>query len=480
MAAAEAGVKIFQIISTQGIGGLWEMLLEKLGDIKEMILEKVKDFVVTKIITAGITWLIGLLNPAAAFIKACKLIYDVVMFFVNNGSRIKKFVDTVLDSVSDIVRGNVSGVVNKIDEVLGQMVPIIIGFLASVIGLGGIGQKIREIVEKLQKPVNQALDFVIKTGLKLAGPIIRGIAGISSKVKAKMAAGKAWVKGKVQAGKAWAKKKVEAGKAWIKGKSGSSSARPQPDTRSPDELNRALRAAADEAREVVITEPSAPAQARRLQAIKQTHQIATLELITESRTDHDRRVHIHATVNPTYDGAGFIINELPPGPAVSIIMDMAAPPGRSNFERVLPGPTAVGLPASWVRAHLVGQGFGQESPHGIFFAPGNLNGAIQNDHLEEIIRELYAHRKPGTQFQLTASAEPHPGPPAPRLAHVSYHLIARPPGGGSWLDLFLAQVWVSDSVTPPPRIRVGEVETHIKNIYLVSDYENARLGIERP
>ena len=64
------------------LAGLWEMLLEKLGDIKEMILDQVKDFVLTRIITAGITWLISLLNPAAAFIKACKLIYDVVMFFV--------------------------------------------------------------------------------------------------------------------------------------------------------------------------------------------------------------------------------------------------------------------------------------------------------------------------------------------------------------------------------------------------------------
>ena len=181
------------------------MLLEKLGDIKEMILEQVKDFVITKIITAGITWLIGLLNPAAAFIKACKMIYDVVMFFVDNGSRILKFVNTVIDSVADIVKGNVSGVVNKINDVLGQMVPIIIGFLASLVGLGGIGQKIRAIVETLQKPVTKALDFVIKTGLKLAGPIIRGIKGISGKVKAKVAAGKAWVKGKVEAGKQWAK-----------------------------------------------------------------------------------------------------------------------------------------------------------------------------------------------------------------------------------------------------------------------------------
>lgn len=189
MGAVEKGVQIFQVFAAEGVGGLWQMMMEKLGDIKEMILEQVKDFVITKIITAGITWLIGLLNPAAAFIKACKLIYDIVMFFVTNGSRIMKFVHTVLDSVADIVKGNVGGVATKINDVLGQMIPLIIGFLASAIGLGGIGQKIREIIEKLQKPVNQALDFVIKTGLKLAGPIIRGIKGIGSKIKSKLRGG---------------------------------------------------------------------------------------------------------------------------------------------------------------------------------------------------------------------------------------------------------------------------------------------------
>lgn len=210
MAAIEKGVDIFQKLVSGGVGALWEMLVEKLGDIKEMIVEQVKDFVVTKIITAGITWLIGLLNPAAAFIKACKLIYDVVMFFVNNAGRIAKFVNTVIDSVADIVRGNVGAVVNKIEDVLGQMVPILIGFLASVIGLGGIGEKVRKIVETLQKPFNKALDFVIKTGLKLAGPLIRRIKGIGSKVKAKVAAGKAYVKGKLGPGPKEVKAKAKA------------------------------------------------------------------------------------------------------------------------------------------------------------------------------------------------------------------------------------------------------------------------------
>ncbi|WP_090050966.1 phage tail protein [Lentzea fradiae] len=199
MSAAERGVEIFQVLTSQGVAGLWQMLVEKLGDLKETILAQVKDFVVTKIITAGITWLIGLLNPAAAFIKACKLIYDVVMFFVNNGSRIMKFVNTVIDSVADIVRGNVGGVVDKINDVLGQMVPIIIGFLASAIGLGGIGAKIRQILESLQRPVNKALDWVIKKGLTLAGPIIRGVRNAGARVRERVDAGRAWVRGRADA-----------------------------------------------------------------------------------------------------------------------------------------------------------------------------------------------------------------------------------------------------------------------------------------
>ena len=215
MGAVESGVEIFTKLKDQGVAGLWEMLVEKVGNIKDMILEQIEDFVLTRIITAGITWLISLLNPAAAFIKACKLIYDVVMFFVNNAARIAKFVNTVIDGIVDIAKGNVSAVIAKIEDALGQMVPILIGFIASVLGIGGIGEKIRSIVQKLQKPVTKALDFVIRTGLKLAGPVIRGLKGIGAKVKAKVAAGKAYVKGKVEAGKKFVKAKVAAVRDWL-------------------------------------------------------------------------------------------------------------------------------------------------------------------------------------------------------------------------------------------------------------------------
>lgn len=288
MAAVEGGVEIFQVLATQGVAGLWEKLVAKVGDIKEMIQNQIQDFVITRIITAGVTWLISLLNPAAAFIKACKLIYDVVMFFVNNAARIAAFVNTVIDGIVDVAKGNVSTVINKIEDALSQMVPILIGFIASVLGIGGIGEKIRSIMKAIQKPVNKALDGIIKTGLKLAAPIIRGIKGISTRVKAKVAAGKAWVKGKAEAGKAWAKGK-------LKGK-----AKP-PEQVAREKLERLDRGVAAGVRivERFSNRPLLrPVVTPLLAAVRTRYRLRSLELVVQNGV-----WAISGAVNPTKVGA---------------------------------------------------------------------------------------------------------------------------------------------------------------------------------
>ena len=79
MKVIETSVDFVQAILSEGVVGLWKWIAAKLSDLKEMVMGQIREFVVTKIITAGITWLISILNPAAAFIKACKIIYDAVM-----------------------------------------------------------------------------------------------------------------------------------------------------------------------------------------------------------------------------------------------------------------------------------------------------------------------------------------------------------------------------------------------------------------
>jgi hypothetical protein len=191
MSGVEKSVAFIQVILSEGVGGLWKWVVEKLGDIKEMVMGQIREFVITKIVKAGITWLISMLNPAAAFIKACKMIYDVVMFFVEKAAQIKEFVDSVLDSVESIAGGGVGAVAGYIEKTLAKMVPVLLGFLAGLLGLGGISEKIKEIIATVQKPVGQVVDKLVAGAVKVGKKLLKKLSGAFQK-------GKNWVKRKVE------------------------------------------------------------------------------------------------------------------------------------------------------------------------------------------------------------------------------------------------------------------------------------------
>ncbi len=181
----EQGFDVVKLIIKEGLGGIWRMILEKVGDIKEMIMGQVKEMVAVEIIKAGIVWLVSMLNPASAFVKACKMIYDVVMFFVEKAEQIKAFVDSVLDSVESIASGGVGAVAGYIENTLGRMVPVIIGFMASLLGLGGISGKIKKIIEAVQKPVNKVIDWVVGKAVAFGKKAIALGKKALAKIKAK-------------------------------------------------------------------------------------------------------------------------------------------------------------------------------------------------------------------------------------------------------------------------------------------------------
>jgi hypothetical protein len=185
MGKLEKGFEIVRVLVTEGIGGLWKWVVEKVGDIKEMLMSQIKEMVSVEIIKAGIVWLISLLNPASAFVKACKMIYDVVMFFVEKAEQIKAFVDSVLDSVESIAAGGVGAVAGHIEKTLAKMLPVLIGFLASLLGLGGISGKIKKILETLQKPINAVVDWVVTKAIKYGKKFLGFAKKVGGKLKAK-------------------------------------------------------------------------------------------------------------------------------------------------------------------------------------------------------------------------------------------------------------------------------------------------------
>ena len=184
----EQTVDIFKVLVTEGIGGLWRFVQDRLGDLYDTVVGGIKDFIIEKVIKAGITWLIAFMNPAAAFIKACKAIYDIIMFLIERGSEIMAFVNSVLDSIAAVAKGNIGAMAAKIEDALAKALPLLISFLASLLGLGGISEKVRSLIQKVQAPINKAIDFVIQGAVKAAKKLF----GKPAK----------WVKGKVDAAKA--------------------------------------------------------------------------------------------------------------------------------------------------------------------------------------------------------------------------------------------------------------------------------------
>lgn len=163
----EQVAEVFKILITEGPGGLWEYIKEKLGDLKAMVIDEIKNFVIEKIVIAGIKWVVGLLNPASAFIKACMAIYDIIKFFIERGRQIIELINAIVDSLGAIVSGNLSAAATLVEGALARALPVVIGFLASLLGLGGISEKIRSVIEKIREPINSAIDWVIQKAVKL-------------------------------------------------------------------------------------------------------------------------------------------------------------------------------------------------------------------------------------------------------------------------------------------------------------------------
>lgn len=161
MGAVEQSVPVAQKLQSEGIAGIWEDVKEKVGDLKEKLFSKISEYLIPTVLMAGITWIISLLNPASAFIKACKMIVDIVTFIVERGAQIVAFVNAVLDAVIAIAGGAAGGVPALIERALAMSISVLIGALAAILGVGGIAEKVKEIFQSLSKPVMKAVDWVV-------------------------------------------------------------------------------------------------------------------------------------------------------------------------------------------------------------------------------------------------------------------------------------------------------------------------------
>jgi hypothetical protein len=146
---------------TEGPAAAWNKIVEAVGSLWDMVIGGIKDWAVTKIITSALTKLATMLNPAGAIIQAIIAIYNTVAFFVERIKQIVALVEAIVDSIANIAAGKLAQAADFVERAMGRTIPVILGFLARLIGLGDVSGAIKNVITTIQEKVDKAIDAVI-------------------------------------------------------------------------------------------------------------------------------------------------------------------------------------------------------------------------------------------------------------------------------------------------------------------------------
>lgn len=263
MKGMETGFDIVVALVTGGPAAAWELIKEKLTDLKDQVVSGIIGFVVETVITKAVPKLIAMFIPGAGFITAIISIYDTVMVFVQKISKIIQVVTAFIDSIVAIAGGNITAAANRVEKILAGLLSLSISFLAGFLGLGKVTDKIKSVIEKIRTKVDMAIDKVI-----------------------------AWIVEKAKAlfGKLFGKDKK--------------------DERTPEQKQADLDKAMVEAENLRSKPGITEAEIiKGLKPIKQKYKMVSLALVVDAQGESDETVHLEGEINPKATGLPKKINK---------------------------------------------------------------------------------------------------------------------------------------------------------------------------
>ncbi|MCW9708168.1 eCIS core domain-containing protein [Fodinibius salsisoli] len=172
-------------VMERGPVAIWERVQEQLSNLWDMVLDRIKSWIMERIINRVTAKLLTMLDPTGimAVVNGFIAFYNAVQSFVRYFREMLETVNRFVDGVRAIASGNVNPAANKLEEALGNAMPIAIGFLANQVGLGGLGRRIGEMIEAVQERVDQAIDWLIDRAIQMGGAVLNAARSAAGTVR---------------------------------------------------------------------------------------------------------------------------------------------------------------------------------------------------------------------------------------------------------------------------------------------------------
>jgi hypothetical protein len=150
-----------EALITGGFAGLWDKIQQDLSNLWDMVVGGIQDWLIQNVVQQAILKIATMWNPVGALLQLIQTAWNAYQWLRENAQRIFGLVQAVVDSIANIVAGDITGAANFIEASLASMVPMAISLFADLLGLGGIADHLQIIIEQVQDAVDEAIDKLI-------------------------------------------------------------------------------------------------------------------------------------------------------------------------------------------------------------------------------------------------------------------------------------------------------------------------------
>lgn len=167
-------------VQERGMAAIWDKIQEQLSNLWNTVLDAVKNFIMERIVNRITARLLSMLDPTGimAVINGAIALYSAIQSFIKYLREMLEVVNSFVNGVADIAKGNVATAANYLENTMGQAMPIVIGFLANQVGLSGIGARIGEMIVSVRLMVDEALTWLVNkavdTGMNMLDRLMGG------------------------------------------------------------------------------------------------------------------------------------------------------------------------------------------------------------------------------------------------------------------------------------------------------------------
>jgi phage-related protein len=161
-------------VQERGIEAIWDKIKEQLTNLWDTVLSSVKNWVMEQIVNKVTAKLLSMLDPTGimAVINSAIALYKAIQSFIKYLREMLQVVNSFVEGVVEIASGNTARAANFLEGALHRAMPIVIGFLANQVGLGGIGHRIGELIVSARALVDEAITWLVNKAVDLGSKLL--------------------------------------------------------------------------------------------------------------------------------------------------------------------------------------------------------------------------------------------------------------------------------------------------------------------